>query len=67
MSQYLTRPVMQQGEARAAFRLVQIGRRDEDRDAALAQGIEDAPEIPPRHGIDPGRRFVEQEGSRAYG
>ena len=64
VSQYLRRPWWSKAEARAALGLVQIGGRDQDRHAALAQGVENPPEIPPRDGIDAGRRLVEEEHPR---
>ena len=55
---------VQQSQAVAALGLVEIGGRDQDGHALVAQAIEDAPEIAARHRIDAGRRLVEQQDLR---
>ena len=56
--------LVQERDARAALGLVQIGRRHQDREAATEELGEQLPELAPRHGIDAGRRLVEQEDPR---
>jgi len=45
----------------AAGGLVHVGRRHQDRDPLTVELEEELPELEPGHGIDAGRRFVEQK------
>ena len=55
---------IEQGQPVAALGLVEIGGGDHDGDALLAQPVENAPEVAPRHRIDAGGRLVEQQHLR---
>ena len=54
-------PLVEEREAGRVLGLVHVGRGDEDREPAVVQLVEDLPELPARHRVDPGRRLVEEE------
>ena len=55
---------VEEGDRAAAGGLVHVGRREQDRRAARVEVQEEAPELPPRNGVDAGRRLVEEEDLR---
>ena len=55
---------VEQRHTRAALGLVEIRRRHQNRDSLREKFGEQLPELAPRHGIDAGRRLVEQNDSR---
>ena len=54
----------QETQPGAAFGFVEIGRRNDDRDALASQSVENAPEIAARDRIDAGGRLIEQQNLR---
>ena len=56
--------LVQQRDAGAALRLVEIRRRHHDRDALRQKLRQQLPELAPRHRIDAGRRLVEHDQRR---
>ena len=52
-------------EAGSVLGLVHVGRRDDDREPLVVEGVQDLPELAARHGVDARRRLVEEEEGRA--
>ena len=57
-------PGVNQRDAMAALRFVQVVRRDEDRDARLRERVDEPPELAARQRIDAAGRLVEEEDRR---
>ena len=54
-------PLVEEREAGRVLGLVHVRRGDENREPAVVQLVQDLPELPARHRVDPGRRLVEEE------
>ncbi len=57
-------PVVDERHARAALGLVEVGRREQDREPVALQPRQEPPEVAPRDGVDAGRRLVEHQQLR---
>src|SRR4030065_493071 len=57
-------PLVEKGQPLEPLRLVEIGRRDKDRDPFPQQPVENSPEVPPGDGGDAVGRLIEEEHPR---